>query len=66
MERVKIYNDKGMPERKGVGIYAGDVDAAPAFAAGREEGGWAMRCCARISSNACLSITAGSGWCAKG
>ena len=23
MERVKIYNDKGMPERKGVGIYAG-------------------------------------------
>ena len=23
MERVKIYNNKGMPERKGVGIYAG-------------------------------------------
>ena len=34
MERVKVYNDKGMAEKKGVGIFARALMAAPAAAAG--------------------------------
>ena len=60
--RVKVQNDKGMPEHTGRGIFARELARAiPVAPSERKRAGSTISACGRTSSSASSSTSAGSG-----
>ena len=60
MERVKVYNDKGMPEKKGVGLFAHAFTEHFPLLPVEEEGVSTTPSCGRTSSSRSSPSSAGA------
>ena len=62
MERVKVYNDKGMPLKKGIGLFAGPLWSTSRCCRWKTKAACTTRSCGKTSSRRSLPLNGGGIW----